>query len=220
MHRKGKIIKMKKRILLTVGLLLSACVILTACGKKKTPNNNTSTESSVAEDGNVGEESMTPAENENRESGLTYLRDAVAEALGEEYWPNTVMEPEYLQDLYGIKPEMYDDVFAETPMIGTHVDTLLIVKAKEGQVEAVENALNAHRESEIANSMQYPMNVGKVQASRIETIDNYVCFVQLGGSAINAAEEGDERVMEISQEENEKALEAIRNALAEPERNR
>lgn len=209
-----------------------ACVILTACGKKKTPENNTSTESNVTESSQAGgngtdntqesagpntSESTTPAETE---SSLAYLRDAVAETLGEEYWPNTVMEPEYLQDLYGIGPDMYEEAFAETPMIGTHVDTLLIVKAKEGRTEDVEKALNAYRENEISNSMQYPMNVGKVQASRIETIDNYVCFVQLGGSAIDAAEEGDQRVMEISQEENEKALEAIRNALSQQERHR
>ena len=111
---------------------------------------------------------------------------------------------------YAASPaEMYDDVFAETPMIGTHVDTLLIVKAKEGQVEAVENALNAHRESEIANSMQYPMNVGKVQASRVERIGNYICFVQLGADTMTASESGDEAVIAHCQEANELVIEII-----------
>ena len=63
--------------------------------------------------------------------------------------------------------------------------------------------------------MQYPMNIGKVQASRIETIDNYVFFIQLGGSSVDAEEEGEEKVMELSREQNEKALEAIRKALEE-----
>ena len=63
--------------------------------------------------------------------------------------------------------------------------------------------------------MQYPMNIGKVQASRIETIDNYVLFIQLGGSSVDAEEEGEEKVMELSREQNEKALEAIRQALEE-----
>ena len=144
-----------------------------------------------------------------------YLRDAVAEALGEDYWPDCVMEPEYVQDLYGLKPDMYEDIFVETPMIGTNVDTLIIVQAKEDRVEDVEKVLSNYREGEINNTMQYPMNIGKVQASRIETIDNYVFFIQLGGSSVDAEEEGEEKVMELSREQNEKALEAIRQALEE-----
>ena len=144
-----------------------------------------------------------------------YLRDAVAEALGEDYWPDSVMEPEYVQDLYGLKPDMYEDIFVETPMIGTNVDTLIIVQAKEERVEDVEKVLSNYREGEINNTMQYPMNIGKVQASRIETIDNYVFFIQLGGSSVDAEEEGEEKVMELSREQNEKALEAIRKALEE-----
>ena len=54
-----------------------------------------------------------------------------------------------------------------------------------------------------------------MQASRIETIDNYVFFIQLGGSSVDAEEEGEEKVMELSREQNEKALEAIRQALEE-----
>lgn len=120
-----------------------------------------------------------------------------------------------MQDLYGLKPDMYEDIFVETPMIGTNVDTLIIVQAKKDRVEDVEKALNTYREGEINNTMQYPMNIGKVQASRIETIDNYVLFIQLGGSSVDAEEEGEEKVMELSREQNEKALEAIRQALEE-----
>ena len=61
--------------------------------------------------------------------------------------------------------------------------------------------------------MQYPMNVGKVQASRIETVGNYVMFVQLGGDTMQAAEEGDEAVVAMCQEINDKAVEAIRGRL-------
>ena len=113
------------------------------------------------------------------------------------------------------RADFYEDIFVETPMIGTNVDTLIIVQAKKDRVEDVEKALNTYREGEINNTMQYPMNIGKVQASRIETIDNYVLFIQLGGSSVDAEEEGEEKVMELSREQNEKALEAIRQALEE-----
>lgn len=211
---------MKKNKILTVcSLLAVSVVLLTACGKKNNGNTGENTESTTPQTssqagnntGNTLVESTEPAQ----ESSLMYLRDAAAEALGEDYWPDSVMEPEYVQDLYGLKPDMYEDIFVETPMIGTNVDTLIIVQAKKDRVEDVEKALNTYREGEINNTMQYPMNIGKVQASRIETIDNYVLFIQLGGSSVDAEEEGEEKVMELSREQNEKALEAIRQALEE-----
>lgn len=211
---------MKKNKILTVcSLLAVSVVLLTACGKKNNGNTGENTESTTPQTssqagnntGNTLAESTEPAQ----ESSLMYLRDAVAEALGEDYWPDSVMEPEYVQDLYGLKPDMYEDIFVETPMIGTNVDTLIIVQAKKDRMEDVEKALNTYREGEINNTMQYPMNIGKVQASRIETIDNYVFFIQLGGSSVDAEEEGEEKVMELSREQNEKALEAIRQALEE-----
>lgn len=211
---------MKKNKILTVcSLLAVSVVLLTACGKKNNGNTGENTESTTPQTssqagnntGNTLAESTEPVQ----ESSLMYLRDAVAEALGEDYWPDSVLEPEYVQDLYGLKPDMYEDIFVETPMIGTNVDTLIIVQAKKDRVEDVEKALNTYREGEINNTMQYPMNIGKVQASRIETIDNYVLFIQLGGSSVDAEEEGEEKVMELSREQNEKALEAIRQALEE-----
>ena len=219
LQKERKVTMKKNKILTVCSLLAVSVVLLTACGKKNNGNTGENTESTTPQTssqegnntGNTLAESTEPAQ----ESSLMYLRDAVAEALGEDYWPDSVMEPEYVQDLYGLKPDMYEDIFVETPMIGTNVDTLIIVQAKKDRVEDVEKALNTYREGEINNTMQYPMNIGKVQASRIETIDNYVLFIQLGGSSVDAEEEGEEKVMELSREQNEKALEAIRRALEE-----
>ena len=219
LQKERKITMKKNKILTVCSLLAVSVVLLTACGKKNNGNTGENTESTTPQTssqagnntGNTLAESTEPAQ----ESSLMYLRDAVAEALGEDYWPDSVMEPEYVQDLYGLKPDMYEDIFVETPMIGTNVDTLIIVQAKKDRVEDVEKVLNTYREGEINNTMQYPMNIGKVQASRIETIDNYVFFIQLGGSSVDAEEEGEEKVMELSREQNEKALEAIRKALEE-----
>ena len=219
LQKERKVTMKKNKILTVCSLLAVSVVLLTACGKKNNGNTGENTESTTPQTssqagnntGNTLAESTEPVQ----ESSLMYLRDAVAEALGEDYWPDSVMEPEYVQDLYGLKPDMYEDIFVETPMIGTNVDTLIIVQAKKDRVEDVEKALNTYREGEINNTMQYPMNIGKVQASRIETIDNYVLFIQLGGSSVDAEEEGEEKVMELSREQNEKALEAIRQALEE-----
>ena len=61
--------------------------------------------------------------------------------------------------------------------------------------------------------MQYPMNLGKIQASRIESYDNYVCFVQLGADTTAAMDVSEEAVVDQCLEENERALDAIEKAL-------
>jgi len=139
------------------------------------------------------------------------FKTAIVEAVGEEgYIPNTMpVDPEMLEMAFGITPDMYEDYLAEMPMMSAHVDTLLIIKAKDDKVEDVETALNTYREAKVSDTMQYPANVGKIQASRIERIGNYVCFIQLGGDTMAAAESGDEAVIEQCQHANELVIEVI-----------
>ena len=79
------------------------------------------------------------------------LKSAVVEALGENYWPNMPLDAEILEATFGVTSEMYDDFMGEMPMISNNVDTLLIIKAKEGQVDAVEP-----RSSEVLSELSSP----------------------------------------------------------------
>ncbi|MDE5802994.1 MAG: DUF4358 domain-containing protein [Lachnospiraceae bacterium] len=185
---------MKKAVILLMVLLSSA--MLAACGKK---DSNTSGGSGNDGDAAFGEASMED------------LKAAVVDVLGENYWPNMAMEEEMFSQIYGVTSDMYEEYFAETPMISTNVDTLIIVKAKEGKVSAIEDALNAYRDNLVNDTMQYPMNISKIQSSRIETFGNYVCFVQLGADVSDVEEEA--AILQC-QEENEKAIDAIRAALS------
>ncbi len=145
---------------------------------------------------------------------MTALKDAVVDELGENYWPDMALDPEMLEMSFGISSEMYDDYMAEMPMISNHVDMLLIIKAKEDQADAVEEALNTYRENRVNNLSEYPMNVGKVQASRIERIGNYVLFVQLGADTTEAMDEGDdEAVISYCLEVNDLVIEVISKKL-------
>lgn len=172
-----------------------------------------STEASQPSESGEEQETGTVVNGHDYATGWTdemeTVKTAVTDALGENYWPDTAVTPDLLEVLFGITPEMYEDYLAETPMISANVDTLLIVKAKEEQVQAVEEALNAYRDSKVNDTMQYPMNVGKIQASRVERIGNYVCFVQLGADTTAAAESGDESVIAQCQEVNELVIEII-----------
>ena len=141
------------------------------------------------------------------------IQAAVAGALGDNYWPNMDIPAEFLAETYGVTEDLHDEYIAQMPMISTNVDTLIVVKAKEGSEQAVEDALNAYHQMMVDDTMQYPMNLGKIQAGQVKTFGRYVCFVQLGADVMTQMEEGDEAVIAHCEQENAKALEAIEGAL-------
>ena len=218
---------MKKTVLyLCAGILVFG---LTACGGD--PENGGSSDSSQIEsssqsteqtESSVADESQGSSESENVESSvadaegwseeMAGLRAAVVDAVGQdEYWPDMPMDGEMLNMLYGITSDMYDDYMAESPMISTNVDTLVIVKAKTDQVDTVFDLMTAYREKLVNDTMQYPSNLGKIQSSQVEKVGDYVIFVQLGGMAGMA--DSEEEAIKQSQEANAKALEAIKGKL-------
>lgn len=212
---------MKKLVvMLMVGIMT---LNLAACGSNK--ENNKATESTQTTEATVestveavpetSTEAVGDVTAEGWSADMETIKAAVVDTLGENYWPNTPIPADFMEGTYGITADMYDDYLAEMPMISTNVDTLLIIKAKDGMVETVEKALNTYRDAIVADTMQYPMNVGKIQASRIETIGNYVCFVQLGADTMTALESGDEAVIKQCQEVNELVLEVIRQNIPE-----
>ncbi len=202
---------MKKLTAVLLGVVLSVSVV--ACGNNSDNNTeSTGTESTGTEaTNNAGNDSM---ENVFKDVAMADLKTAVTDVLGENYWPQMALDAEMLSSMCGISADMYDDFLAEMPMMSAHIDTMIIIKAKDGQVEAVEEALNTYRDSLVENSL-YPSHVAKSQASRIEVFGNYVCFILLGGDTTSVEEQGDEAIITYCQEENEKALDAIRTALTE-----
>lgn len=177
---------------------LSAAVIFSGCAKTESNRTESVTETQAGYRNDVSTEA---------------LRDAAAEALGENYFPNMDIDASLLESIYGISPELYEEYTAQMPMINVNVDTLIILKAKEGKLEEAENALKAYDEKMKANTMQYPMNIGKIQAAQVKTFGDYTCYLLLGGDTAAVSEQGDEAVIAYCQEENEKAASAIEEAL-------
>lgn len=206
---------MKKKLacMLLMGTL---ALSMAACGNGQDKNTGAATETGV--ESTEGTVESTGASAESTEAGntgtpLQNAKKAVTDALGDDYWPDSEIPEEMLNETYGVSADLYDAYLGECPMISVNVDTLLIIHAKDGKVEDVENALNAYRDSLVNDTMQYPMNLGKIQASRVERIGDYVCFVQLGADTSSVEEQGDEAVITYCQEQNELALEAIRQTL-------
>lgn len=206
---------MKKKLacMLLMGTL---ALSMAACGNGQDKNTGAATETGVESTEGTVESTGTSAESTEAENAGTPLQNAkkaVTDALGDDYWPDSEIPEEMLNETYGVSADLYDVYLGECPMISVNVDTLLIIHAKDGKVEDVENALNAYRDSLVNDTMQYPMNLGKIQASRVERIGDYVCFVQLGADTSSVEEQGDEAVITYCQEQNELALEAIRQTL-------
>ena len=137
---------------------------------------------------------------------LTQLKDSVKELMGDQYWPEVDLTKEELEQKTGITEDMYVDFLAEKQVMDAHIDTMIIIHAKEAQVGAIEAALEQYREKLIEENRSYPQNLCKAEASRMETIENYVCFVQLGADTTIVADKGEDEIIAYCQEENERAL--------------
>lgn len=144
---------------------------------------------------------------------LPELEEEVKDLLGENYWPEVNLSTAELEKLTGITEDMYVDFLAEREVLDAHIDTMIIIHAREDCVGDIERNLEAYRSNVIEQNKNYPQNLGKARASRMETIDDYVCFVQLGGDTTSLADKGPEAVAAHCLEENERALYVLEQAI-------
>lgn len=161
------------------------------------------------------EASNFPMMNKEKLIPLTKMKEDVKELLGDNYWPEVNLTEQELAQRIGIMEDMYIDFLAEKQVLDAHIDTMIIIQAKEACVGAVEQALEDYRLTVIEENRNHPQNLGKAKASRMETIDNYVCFVQLGADTTAVAEQGEEEIIAYCQEENERALYILEQDILE-----
>lgn len=145
------------------------------------------------------------------------LKDAVVEILGDNYWPDTLLSEEEFSERTGVSESMYDSFMAEYQHAEAGIDMMIIIEAKEDSLSDVEKYMNDYRELLLKIYENQPQNKAKVFASRIETIQNYVCYVQLGADISGLEEQGEEKMVAHCQQENERALDMIEKTLAERE---
>lgn len=202
---------MKKKILVILLCMLSIG-LLSGCG-----NDNPADEMVQKEPAN----SVKIEEKEEKEEGsrnfstLSKLHESVKEEMGERYWPETFISETELEEKTGITPDMYIEFIAEKNVMDSDIDTMIIIHAKEEYVGNIETSLEAYRSNVILENQEYPQNYGKAQASRMETIENYVCFVQLGADTTTVADKGEEEIIAYCQEENERALHILEKEILE-----
>lgn len=111
---------------------------------------------------------------------LEDIHTAIKEAYGEDYIPNMEFEAELLEMEFGLTSDLYDEVIAELSMMSMHVDRLLIVRAKEGSADKVEELLNAARDRKIEDTFAYPMNIARLNATQVVRQGDIMAFMILG----------------------------------------
>ena len=144
---------------------------------------------------------------------VSEIQTAVKEAYGEAYIPSMDYDAQTLESIFGVKEDWYEEFIAQGPMMSAHVDTFVAIKAKEANVQDVVDALNSYREYLVNDSMQYPMNQIKIQASRVEQVGNYVFFILLGEIPTDAEDQGEDKMLEAAKEQAQIAVDAINKVL-------
>lgn len=117
---------------------------------------------------------------DNNTNSLDKIHDVIKETYGKNYIPSRSLDENFLSDVVGVKKEYIENYIAEGPMTSSCVDTFIGIKAKEGKVGEVENALKTYRISLIRNTNLYPINTAKLQASQVLVYKDYVFFLVLG----------------------------------------
>ena len=73
--------------------------------------------------------------------GLSAFRDALREAYGDKYYPDTKLTEDEIRSELGMDDSLYEEVYAENTAQKAHPDTFIAVKVKEGKTDEVKEKL-------------------------------------------------------------------------------
>lgn len=183
-------------MLIASAMLLS---MLTACSNENKPAATTPTGNTTNPPQTSANESNTttaaPSDTTNGEqaadSTVNKIAQKIKDSYGENYLPSMPMDNEMINTTFGLEEGSYTEAFAEMPMISAHPDTLLIVKAAEGKTDDVKKKIEEYRQRLLDDTMQYPMNLPKIQASQVVQNGDIIAFIVLGAvnEDLDASEE-------------------------------
>ena len=159
-----------KKVLVSMLLVSAAAVSMVGCGNKtETPNNNTNVEQN--EQGNTSQES-----NNSRDLNVKGIMDGIL-ALDSIPMPMEINEEDaeaiYHLDLKNVE-EFAISVCGRSPGVGL----VVLVEAKEGQVDSVKESVEAILADEVANAF-YPDEQEAAENAKVEVNGNLVSLMIL-----------------------------------------
>ena len=178
-------------IIIAAALLTAS---LTACNNDGGSEDTTTTPASDSSDSTSAPADTSAPENteENTEANTdganqpssdgeaAKILDAIKAAYGDDYLPNMPIDEFYLTSSLGLEEGSFTDFAGEVPMISAHSDMAIIIKAAEGKAGSVKAKLEAYQTVLIEDSFQYPMNLAKINASKVLENGDYLGFIILG----------------------------------------
>lgn len=147
-------------------------------------------------------------EKSEKEPAVEEILKAVQEAYGEDYLPDTDVDEEMLSQYMGMDLDSVESFAAQMPMIGAHPDRVIIAKAKEGRGDDLEAELTRMRTALVEDTMTYPMNMAKTQASQVVRHGDYVALF-LVGAVDERTDATEEEALAFAEEETQKAVDAF-----------
>ncbi|MBQ8598063.1 MAG: DUF4358 domain-containing protein [Lachnospiraceae bacterium] len=199
------------------GILLATAIIMAGCaGEQKNYEGTEQVQLGGNTQSEVQDEAVNTIQVGSRyrvTDSMEELKDAVIEILGEDYWPDTLLTAEELAERTGISENMYVNFMAEYQHAEAGIDMMILIEAEEEEIDTIEKRLNEYREMLLHVYEKQPQNKAKVFASRIEVIDDYVCYVQLGADITALEAQGEDAMVSHCQEENERALDVIEKGI-------
>lgn len=116
------------------------------------------------------------------EVSMEEVVNTIKYALGEQYLPSMQLDQETFNQLTGLTPDMYEEFYAEVPMMSAHVDKLFIVKTSDESAARVAAAkFEEYQAIQLEDAHQYPMNLAKVENAKVSVYDEYAFYYILGG---------------------------------------
>lgn len=190
----------KSFVMILAALLVAGAMVGCSSGSSSSSSSSETSSSSSAPSSSSAATLPTIAE----------LHTAVKDAYGEDYLPSTAYDEKAMAEVVGVNMDNVEEFVAEVPMISNHVDTFIAIKAKEGKADDVEKELNTYRDKLVSDTMNYPSNLAKIQASKVVRNGDYVFFMMLGAIDENMdASEAD--AAKFAEEQIKKGTDAIEN---------
>lgn len=176
----------------------------TTAGAEVTTTASEETTPAVSDDGETTSEDESDGGNADEASETQKILNNIREAYGDNYLPSMSIDNDTYESMFGISADLYSEAAGDMMMISTYPDTVMIFKAADGKFDDLLAAVNAYKDTVMANTMQYPINIEKVNATKVVTKDDYVAFLLVG-----AIDESDEPSPEFAQEQVQIAVDAF-----------
>ena len=214
---------MKNKKIIAIALILSAILALASCGGGNTDDNGTSGDSSTPTESTSSDSSSDSSSDEavdsTDESASTgtvtaaEIGAAVEKEFGDDFIPNMEIDGSILDATYGVKSDWYSEMYGKVPMISANVDTFIAIKAKDGHLADIENALNDYADYYRKDAFKYPQDIQKANALKVYTKGDYAFFIMLGVPTDEVENMEDADQLKYYTEQNDRAVKVIDGLL-------